>query len=516
MGSHMEEDILEKDFRMLTSLGCGSSGEVKLACHLPTHTRVAVKILEKITNSVADISTEVNILQSLEHRNIVRFFDMIDTLSTTYVIMEYVAGKDLESCLRALGCLKEEEARGIFRQVVSAVHFLHQRHIAHRDIKLENILVNAAGNAKLCGFGMAIEITEGQMLEEICGSLLYRAPEILAKKPYDGLAGDMWSLGIVLYVLVTGHFPYMEETLEGMHRVITTTMCPIPYHLSKPCHIIIARLLMVPTWYRYTISQLVERAWLGTIQQHVPPATKEILPRVVETMCTIGYTCEEIVSSLTHRRIDNHVTATCNILRYQLSGGDSHQKDQMPWLSNSPAVPVRLPLPLTRRASEPAFTTRTQAGKSHFKVEGVEERDKIYRSHSMPHIYTLPDELPCSDNTVPERHALVADVINTATEDTKVNRNSVEPLPGNLSSPESVLEATLMGFLNLAFCEEDSSHGSDIPSDQPQVAPTTSGSRPFRVWKLVRKQISHALRALCCCCCCCCLPTPSVETEMAQ
>ncbi|XP_042124187.1 putative sperm motility kinase W [Peromyscus maniculatus bairdii] len=514
MGSHMEEDILEKDFRMLTSLGCGSFGEVKLACHLPTHTRVAVKVLEKNTNSVADISTEVNILQSLEHRNIVRFFDMIDTLTTTYLIMEYVAGEDLESCLGALGYLKEEEARVIFRQVVSAVHFLHQRHIAHRDIKLENILVDAAGNAKLCDFGMAIEVTEGQMLEEICGSLLYWAPEILARKPYDGLAGDMWSLGIVLYVLVTGHFPYMEETLEGMHRVITTTMCPIPYHLSKPCHIIIARLLMIPTWYRFTICQLVEQPWLGPIQQHVLPTTKEILPRVVETMCTIGYTCEEIVSSLIHSREDNHVMATCNILKYQLSGGDSHQQDQMPWLTSSPAGPVHFPLPLPRRASEPAFTTGTEARKSHLKVEVVEERDNTCRSYSMPYRLSFLEAMPCSDNTVPKRDDLMADVINTAAENIAVNRNSVDSLPGNLSFPESVLDATPIGFLNLGFSEEDSFQGPDIPSDQPQVAATTAGSRPFRVWKLLRKQMSHALRALCCCCCC--LPTPSVEIEMAQ
>ena len=105
---------------------------------------------------------------------------------------------------------------------------------------------------------MAIKTTEGQMLEETCDSLLYRAPEILARKPYDGLAVDMWSLGIVLYVLVTGHFPYVEATIEDMHRIITTTMCPIPYHLSFPCNIIIAWLLGVPTWYKMTIYQLVE------------------------------------------------------------------------------------------------------------------------------------------------------------------------------------------------------------------------------------------------------------------
>ncbi|XP_036031912.1 MAP/microtubule affinity-regulating kinase 4-like, partial [Onychomys torridus] len=501
MGSHMEEDILKKDFRMLISLGCGSFGEVKLACHLPTHTRVAVKVLEKNTNSVAAISTEVNILQSLEHRNIVRFFDMIDTPTTSYLIMEYVAGEDLESCLRALGCLKEEEARGIFRQVVSAVHFLHQRHIAHRDIKLENILVDAAGNAKLCDFGMAIQITEGQKLEELCGSLLYWAPEILAKKPYDGLAGDMWSLGIVLYVLVTGHFPYMEETLERMCKVIITTICPIPSHLSKPCHFIITRLLMVTTGYRFTISQLVEQTWLGPFQEHVLPATKEILPMVVETMCTLGYTCEEIVSTLTHRQQNNHVMATCNILKHQLSCGDSTQK---PRLTSSSAGPVRLPLPL-KTSTEPAFTTSSQAGKSQFKEDGVEERGERCRSHTMPHRSSFLEVMSSSDNTVPEKDALMADVINAATEDIAVNRNSVDPLPSNLSSPESILDATPTGFLHLGFSEEDSSQGPEVPSDQPQVAPTTSGSRPFRFWKLVRKQISHALRALCCCCC---RPTP--------
>ncbi|XP_076417251.1 uncharacterized protein LOC121826241 [Peromyscus maniculatus bairdii] len=271
---------------------------------------------------------------------------------------------------------------------------------------------------------------------------------------------------------------------------------------------------MVPIWYRFTICQLVERAWLGPIQEHVLPATKEILPKVVETMCTIGYTCEEIVSSLTHRQEDNHVTATCNIIKYQLSGGGSHQQEQMPWLTNSPAVPVRLPLPL-KRASEPAFTTSTHAGKGHFKEEGEKERGKGCRSYTMPHRSSFLEVLSSSDNTVPERDALMADVINTATEDTEVKKNSVDSLPGNLSSPESFLDETSTGFLNLGFCEEDSSQEPDIPSDQPQVAPTTSGFRSFRVWKLVRKQISHALRALCSCCCCC-LPTPSVETEVAQ
>ncbi|XP_040597015.1 putative sperm motility kinase W [Mesocricetus auratus] len=503
MASHMEEDILEKYFKMLLSLGCGSFGEVMLACHLPTHTQVAVKVLEKNTNSVADISTEVNILQSVEHRNIVRFFHMIDTVTTTYVIMEYVAGVDLESYLRALGCLMEDEARPIFRQVVSAIHFLHQRHIAHRDIKLENILVDAAGNAKLCDFGMAIKITEGQMLDELCGSLLYCAPEILASKPYDGMAGDMWSLGVLLYILVTGHFPYIETTIEGMHRLITTTMCPIPNHLSKSCYTIISRLLTVPTWYRITISQLVERPWLGHIEEHVPPAHKEILPRVVETMCTMGYTCEEIVSSLKHRQ-PNNVTATINILKHKLSCGDSHVQDES-WVKMVSSGLLSLPLPLKKRASEPVLTAQG----NHFHTEPVEERGKGCRSCPKLSRYSCLEMMPCPDNTFPEREASMEDVTNTGTGDIAVNRNSVESLPGSLPCPEAALDGTPTVFVSTDFSIEEPSTGPDFQRDQSQVAPTTSGSRPFRGWNLKRKLISQAMRALCCCCFrCCCVTTP--------
>ncbi|KAM7318563.1 hypothetical protein ACRRTK_021675 [Alexandromys fortis] len=334
MASSWDEDILDKDFKILKPLRVGSFGEVKLACHIPTKTQVAVKILSKKSNSLGEMNSEVKILQTLEHSNIIHFFHVIDTQSTTYIIMEYVAGKDLHMFLSEVRCLKEQEARPIFQQVVSAVHFLHQRRIAHRDIKLENIFIDGDGNVKLCDFGLAIQLAEGQKLEELCGSLLYMAPEILARKPYDGLAVDMWSLGVVLYAMVTGQFPYAEVTLDGMHRLITNTKYPIFYHWSIPCHIIIAQLLMVPTKGRITICQLVERPWLGPIKKHTAPTTKEILPRLVETMCTMGYNLEEIFSSLRYRQ-PNEVTATFNILKHKLMCEKSFQQTEHPCLKNS-------------------------------------------------------------------------------------------------------------------------------------------------------------------------------------
>ncbi|KAM7328683.1 hypothetical protein ACRRTK_012775 [Alexandromys fortis] len=438
MASPWNEDILDKDFKILTPLGVGSFGEVKLACHIPTKTEVAVKILSKKSNALDEIDSEVKILQTLEHSNIIHFFHVIDTQSTTYIIMEYVAGKDLHMFLSEVLCLKEQEARPIFRQVVSGVHFLHQRRIAHRDIKLENILIDGGGNVKLCDFGLAIQLAEGQKLEELCGSLLYMAPEILARKPYDGLAVDMWSLGVVLYAMVTGYYPYAEDTLDSMHRLITNTKYPVFYHWSIPCHIIIAQFLMVPTNRRITIFQLVKRPWLGPIKKHITPTTEDILPRLVETMCTMGYNLEDIFSSLRYRQ-PNNVRATFNILKHKLRCENRFQQTEHLCLKGS-HINANHPLfSLKRRASEPALPTIREAGKRQCKEECVEGRLKRCQRLIKLNIYSCLELKPCSDFTVPEEGILMANVIRCATWDIGDNMNSVDSSPGDLSLSESTL-----------------------------------------------------------------------------
>ncbi|XP_050016503.1 sperm motility kinase-like [Alexandromys fortis] len=400
MASPWDEDILDKDFKILKPLGVGSFGEVKLACHIPTNSHVAIKILSKKSNAMNEMNSEVKILQTLEHSNIIHFFHVIDTQSRTYIITEYVAGKDLWMFLREVRCLKEQEARPIFQQVITAVYFLHQRRIAHRDIKLENILIDGGGNVKLCDFGLAIQLAKGQMLKRVCGSLKYMAPEILARKPYDGLAVDMWSLGVVLYVMVTGQFPYAEVTIDGMHRLITNTTYPIFDHLSIPCHIIIALLLMVPTNRRITIYQLVKISWLGPIKKHTAPTTKEILPRLVETMYTMGYNLEEIFSSLRYRQ-PNEVTATFNILKHKLMCENSFQQNEHLCLKGS-HISANPPLfSLKKRASEPALPTIREAGKRQSKKECVEGRYKSCQSLIKLNIYSCLELKACSDITVP-------------------------------------------------------------------------------------------------------------------
>ncbi|XP_051032307.1 putative sperm motility kinase W [Phodopus roborovskii] len=416
----------------------------------------------------------------------------------TYVVMEYVPGKNLEMFLRNVAYLTEDEARPIFQQVVTAVHFLHQRLIAHRDIKLENILIDRAGNVKLCDFGLAIQLKEGQMLKESCGSLHYMAPEILAGKPYDGLAVDMWSLGVVLYVLVTGQFPYEERTYHGMHKVISKTKYPLPYHLSKPCCQTIGRLLAVPTRHRITISQLQERRWLGHIKDHVEPAKKEILLRVIDILCTSGYSCEEIVSTLTHRQPNTKLAATVNILKHKLISGECHQENGNSCLNNSCVGALQPLFPLKRTASVPSIHKIIQAGNYNFEEEGEEGKAKRFQSENMLDKLSCLEMLPSSEERLKKGNDWMANVIHSATRYFAMHMKCVDSQPCDGTTCESGLHATPTTILSTISSSQQPPLRTNMSNDQAQVPPTISGSRAFRAWKLIKKRLSHALRELCC------------------
>ncbi|XP_057607412.1 sperm motility kinase-like [Chionomys nivalis] len=408
MASLLEEDIFEKDFKILPSLGCGSLGEVMFAKHLPTCAQLAVKALQKAHNTVV-----VTIHKSLQHYNIIQFFYAINTLNTMYVVMEYLEGKDLEMVITEVRSLKEKETRPIFSQLASTVHFLHQRRIAHCDIKLENILLGEGGKVKLCDFEFVTQIIDNQMFQDLWGSLPYWVPGILARKPYDGLPGNMWSLGVVLYAMVTRHFPYEESTIEAMYRHITNIMCPISNHLTKPCYIILARLLMVYVWFRLMSSLLVKRPCLGHIEEHITLPDKEILHKVLEVMCNIGYTCKQVVSSLQHLQ-SNNLTATMNIIKFKLSSGDSSSLQNI-----IPAVASSLPDTMKRRHSESALLR--------------------CRSNARLHTYSCPEVMHYSDNMVLEKYSMTVNTINPAAGDNAFSMNSVDSLSDKKVSEEDSL-----------------------------------------------------------------------------
>ncbi len=213
-----------EDYKILRSLGMrrqynqkigrGSYAEVKEAIHQPTGERVALKIYEKIDmldsmkrNSVLQ---EIHVLESLEHPNIVRIYDCMDTGKYVVIVMECVKGQSLKQYLAGLKDhkLPEKEAADIFCQAVSAVEYCHSNGVSHRDLKLENIILTDQRKIKLIDFGFSVLIKNEGKLTMFCGTPTYMAPEIIGRPEYEGPPTDVWALGVILYVLLCGQFPF--------------------------------------------------------------------------------------------------------------------------------------------------------------------------------------------------------------------------------------------------------------------------------------------------------------------
>ncbi|KAM7374869.1 hypothetical protein PAMP_007503 [Pampus punctatissimus] len=206
------------NYRLLKTIGKGNFAKVKLARHILTGKEVAIKIIDKTQlnpTSLQKLFREVRIMKGLNHPNIVQLFEVIETDKTLYLIMEYASGGEVFDYLVSHGRMKEVEARAKFRQIVSAVHYCHTKNIVHRDLKAENLLLDADANIKIADFGFSNEFTLGNKLDTFCGSPPYAAPELFQGKKYDGPEVDVWSLGVILYTLVSGSLPFDGQNLKA-------------------------------------------------------------------------------------------------------------------------------------------------------------------------------------------------------------------------------------------------------------------------------------------------------------
>ncbi|CAG0880114.1 unnamed protein product [Darwinula stevensoni] len=211
-----EEPVIGK-YRLLKTIGKGNFAKVKLAKHIPTGKEVAIKIIDKTqlnANSLQKLFREVRIMKILDHPNIVKLFQVIETEKTLYLVMEYASGGEVFDYLVFHGRMKEKEARAKFRQIVSAVQYCHQKKIIHRDLKAENLLLDSEMNIKIADFGFSNEFTPGNKLDTFCGSPPYAAPELFQGKKYDGPEVDVWSLGVILYTLTIMKDKWMNVGYE--------------------------------------------------------------------------------------------------------------------------------------------------------------------------------------------------------------------------------------------------------------------------------------------------------------
>ncbi|XP_073672455.1 MAP/microtubule affinity-regulating kinase 3 isoform X4 [Garra rufa] len=310
------------NYRLLKTIGKGNFAKVKLARHILTGREVAIKIIDKTQlnpTSLQKLFREVRIMKILNHPNIVKLFEVIETEKTLYLVMEYASGGEVFDYLVAHGRMKEKEARAKFRQIVSAVQYCHQKHIVHRDLKAENLLLDADMNIKIADFGFSNEFTIGNKLDTFCGSPPYAAPELFQGKKYDGPEVDVWSLGVILYTLVSGSLPFDGQNLKELRERVLRGKYRIPFYMSTDCENLLKRFLVLNPVKRGTLEQIMKDRWINAgceedeLKPFVEPELDITDQKRIDIMVGMGYSREEIHESLTRMKYDE-ITATYLLL----------------------------------------------------------------------------------------------------------------------------------------------------------------------------------------------------------
>ncbi|XP_032071894.1 serine/threonine-protein kinase MARK1 isoform X1 [Thamnophis elegans] len=310
------------NYRLLKTIGKGNFAKVKLARHVLTGREVAVKIIDKTQlnpTSLQKLFREVRIMKILNHPNIVKLFEVIETEKTLYLIMEYASGGEVFDYLVAHGRMKEKEARAKFRQIVSAVQYCHQKCIVHRDLKAENLLLDGDMNIKIADFGFSNEFTIGNKLDTFCGSPPYAAPELFQGKKYDGPEVDVWSLGVILYTLVSGSLPFDGQNLKELRERVLRGKYRIPFYMSTDCENLLKKLLVLNPIKRGSLEQIMKDRWMnvGHEEEELKPYTEPEPDfndtKRIDLMVTMGFARDEIHDSLINQKYDE-VMATYLLL----------------------------------------------------------------------------------------------------------------------------------------------------------------------------------------------------------
>uniref|UniRef100_A0A3B5A471 SNF-related serine/threonine-protein kinase n=1 Tax=Stegastes partitus TaxID=144197 RepID=A0A3B5A471_9TELE len=325
------------------TLGRGHFAVVKLARHVFTGEKVAVKVIDKTKlDPVArgHLFQEVRCMKMVQHPNVVRLYEVIDTATKLYLILELGDGGDMYDCImKHDGGLSEEVAKCYFAQIVHAISYCHRLHVVHRDLKPENVVFfEKQGVVKLTDFGFSNRFQPGKKLNTSCGSLAYSAPEILLGDEYDAPAVDIWSLGVILFMLVCGQPPFQEANDSETLTMIMDCKYTVPPHISTACRDLIGHMLQRDPKKRATLEQIEGHQWLQGVDPS--PATKLSTPLVshrslseeehgsiIQRMVLGGIADRDAITEALESNQYNHITATYFLLAERMLR-ERHEKEQ--------------------------------------------------------------------------------------------------------------------------------------------------------------------------------------------
>ncbi|KAM6909934.1 SNF-related serine/threonine-protein kinase isoform 2-T2 [Xenentodon cancila] len=312
------------------TLGRGHFAVVKLARHVFTGEKVAVKVIDKTkldTVATGHLFQEVRCMKLVQHPNIVRLYEVIDTQTKLYLILELGDGGDMfDYIMKHEEGLNEDLAKKYFAQIVHAISYCHRLHVVHRDLKPENVVFfEKQGLVKLTDFGFSNKFQPGKKLTTSCGSLAYSAPEILLGDEYDAPAVDIWSLGVILFMLVCGQPPFQEANDSETLTMIMDCKYTVPAHVSSTCKDLIDRMLQRDPKRRASLEEIESHTWLQGVDPS--PATKYSTPLVshknlseeehnsiIQRMVLGDIADRETIVEALETNKYNHITATYYLL----------------------------------------------------------------------------------------------------------------------------------------------------------------------------------------------------------